>query len=237
MMFTRLTIALCALIQAIVVFNAHSYSSQLPHHQDNDYFVRPIQDSDYFVYPIKETVGFVYSGRYHYSKHLDNWKWISFGGYSVRYQGKIIRIYRYCSDQHNGHRKHHRRVSGKHRWTLAQPWRAQSWRIDTPPSFLRPLCSCYRCIVAPRLKKLSLRSGSIHYVIYYSGHAEIHKDEETEHRVKPKPKTEQLEQHSGKRPRTRRNHVYTDRRHPYRRDGDSLRNRSVDLRRCQEGRR
>lgn len=204
MKFTRLgSIFFCVLLQAILVFNAHSHSSQFTHPQDSDYFVRPIQDSDYFVHPIKETTGLVYSGRYHYPKHLDNWKWVSLGTYSVRYRGKIL-IYRYCSEyvQHRGHPQHHRSASGRRRVTL------ESWRIDTHSSFLRPLCSCYRCVALSGFKKLNFQSGSIHYVIYYSGHAEIHKDEKTERvkpktSVKPKPKMKQLEQHSRKRSRTK----------------------------------
>ena len=191
-------IVVCVL-QAVLVLNAHSHSiSQLTHH-----------DSDYFVRPVEETIGLVYSGRY-YPQQPDSWKWITIGEYGLRYRGKIL-IYRYCSDfQHRGHPKHHHNASGRHRWLTFE-----SWRVNTHPSFRRPLWSCYRYTARPQLKKMSLRSGSIHYVIYYRGHVEIHKDEKTEHLVKPKtntkskpkPKMERLEQHSQKPSRAKNRKV------------------------------
>ncbi len=190
-------IVVCVL-QAVLVLNAHSHNSQLRHHQDSDYFVRPIE----------KTSGLVYAGQFH-PKNSDHWKWIALGEHSVRYRGKVlVFIYRYCSDfQHRGNPKHHRNASGRRRLLILE-----SWRIDTHPSFFRSLCSCSKCIARPRLKKLSLHSGSLHYVIYYRGHAEIHEDKKTEHPVQPKTnakpkskrKMKQLEQHSRKRSHTKK---------------------------------
>ena len=190
MKFTRLGgIVFSVLLQAVLISYAHSHSSQF---QDSDYFVRP-----------ETTTGLIYSGRHYYPKHLGSWKWINLSeDHSVRYRGKVI-IYRYHCPEYLQHR---RSTSGSRRLTLAQ-----SWRIDTPTVYLRPLCSCYKCIARPRLKKLIVQSGCLQYiyVIYYSGEAEIHKDEKPEHRVKPKakakpkpkPKMKPLEQHSRKRSR------------------------------------
>lgn len=188
-------IAVC-ILQAVLVLNAHSHNISQLIHQDSD--------SDYFVRPIEQTTGLVYAGQYH-PKDPDNWKWITLGKYGIRYRGKIL-IYRYCADfQHRGHPKHHHRdASGRHRWLTFE-----SWRVNTHPSSPRPLCSCYRWTTRSQLKKMSLRNGSIHYVIYYRGHAEIHKDEKTEHLVKPKTKPkpkrkmEQLEHHNQKPPRAK----------------------------------
>lgn len=186
------------LLQAVLVFNnAHGYSTnQLTY------------DSDYFVRPVAETTGLVYSGRYYPQQRDSSWKWIALDEYnSLRFQGAVI-IYRYdCSNfQQSGnpkHHHHHSSFSGRRRLVLT----LESWRIDAHQSFRRPLCSGYRYIARPRLKKLSLRRGSIRYTIYYRGHAEIHEDKKTEHPVKPKPKPKrkrkQLEQHSRKRSHTK----------------------------------
>ena len=187
-----LGIAIC-ILQAILILNAHSHSiSQLTHH-----------DSDYFVRPVEQTTGLVYAGQYHHPKHPDNWKWITLGEYAIRYRGQIL-IYRYCADfQHRGHPKHHHRdASGRHRWLTFE-----SWRVNTHPSSPRPLCSCYRWTTRSQLKKMSLRNGSSHYIIYYRGDAEIHKDEDekTEHQTnaqpKPKRKLKRFEPHSRTRSR------------------------------------
>lgn len=184
-------IVFCMLLQAVLVLNVHSHHShQLTHYPDSDYFVRPV----------KQTAGLVYNRRDPYRRHTDNWKWIALGEHYIRYQGQI-HIHRYCSVQHRKQPKHYRGAPGKCRLALT----LESWRIDVHPA--RPLCSCYRCITLPQFKKVSLRSGSMLYVIYYSGHVEIHKDQKTEHRVKPKmnakpkQKMKRLEQHSRKRSR------------------------------------
>lgn len=189
MKFTRLGgTVFCVLLQAILAFNAHSHSSQLT------------EDSDYLVLSFKETTGLVYSGRY-YPRQPDNWKWITLDEYnSVRYRGKLL-IYRYCSEyfQHRGHPNHHYNSSGRRTLTL------ESRRVYTHQLPRRPLCSSYRYIPLQRFQKLSLRHGSIHYVIYYTGKVEFHKNEKSDRKsencVKPKTrvKRKQLEQHSRKR--------------------------------------
>ena len=42
------------------------------------------------------------------------------------------------------------------------------------------LCPCYKCLAPPRLKKLSVRVSDRVYIMYYTGTAEIHKDQKTE---------------------------------------------------------
>lgn len=160
------TIVFCLLLQAILV-PAHSHRRQLT---DSDYFVRPMVQ--------EKTTGLIYSGRYQDPKHPDSWKWIALGDVDVRYRGKILiyrrysKHHRHCSEyfqlQHRRNPKHHYSASSgrRRRSTL------ESWQISTHPL---------------GFKKLIFR----HYVVYYTGHAEIHveihKGEKTE-RVKPKPK-------------------------------------------------
>ena len=201
--YTTIGIVVC-LLQAAVLLNANSHSPN----QDSDYFVGPIEN-------IEKTSGLVYVGRYHPQQHPDNWKWITLGEYSVRYRGKvIIFIYRDYSDFQRRRKPthHHRNAFGL---TL------ESWRIDT-----RPLCNCYKCIAArPRLQKLSLHRDSLHYVIYYRGHVELHPVKpKTNAKPKPNRKVKQLEEHSRKshtrnekrefEPRNRKSQRKKERRRP-----------------------
>ena len=167
------------LLQAVVLFDAHSHSvSPLTHH-----------DSDVLVQPVENTTGLIYSGRFYYPQQPDNWKWIALGeDGNVRYRGKLL-IFRYISVPRNPCEASggYSRVN-----TLGRIDTLRSTRL-THRASVRLSCSCYRYTLS-RWQRLDFRSRTSRYIIYYRGEVEIHSNDgktlkqrrKPEHRVKSK---------------------------------------------------